>query len=230
MAGIAKTVQLDPRGPGHFLSGGNDYQRDNEDITLKASQGALKAGTILGRQETGTPTVTASAAVSGSGGTVGNGAVGTWTADAGASEGKWRLHFTAETTDLGKFEVIRPDGTLDGVGTVGTAYNGGINGTLADGSADWKEDDYVEIDVSYDGDDRVTVWGKVDLAATDGRQIARSILWDDRDDSASTQKATGTMRNTAVNGNSLVYPTGATTAQKALIDQQLKDVGIIVNW
>jgi hypothetical protein len=78
--------------------------------------------------------VTPGTPVSGTGGTVGNGAVGTWTADAGAPAGTWYLKITKTTTNLGNFEVVRPDGTIDGVGTVGTAYNGQINGTLADGS------------------------------------------------------------------------------------------------
>lgn len=228
-AGIVKTTQQDPRGPGHFLSGGNDYQRDNEHITLKASAGALKAGTILGKQETGTPTVAIGTRVSGVGGTVGNGTVAV-TADAGAQEGNWSLEFTTAGATA-KFKVVKPDGTVDHVGTVGTPTTAGtVNVDVADGSNDFAAGDIVPFTVTYDGDDRVTLYGKLDLSATNGLEVAAGILWDDREDVAATQRAVAVKRNTPVNGNSLVYPTGATDAQKAAINEQLKKLGIIVNF
>lgn len=194
-----------------------------EAITLKSGED-LNAGSVLGVAQTGTPTVTAGAAVSGSGGTVGNGVIGTWTGDAGAMEGTWKLVFTAESANVGNYEVIRPDGTLDGVGTVAVAYNGGINGTLADGANDWKEDDYIPVTVVYDGDDTALVYEEYDPANTNGSQVVAGILMKNTDATGGATATTALVRGPAtVNKNDLSWFTGATAAQKAEgIEQLLK--------
>lgn len=198
-------------------------------ITLLSGEN-LVAGAVLGKVESGTATATAGAAVSGSGGTVGNGAVGTWTADAGAMEGTWRLVFTAESTNVGNYEVIRPDGTLDGVGTVAVAYNGGINGTLADGSNDWKEDDYIPVVVAYSGTQTTPKYVEMDPAATDGSQISAGILMKATDASSGDVTTTALVRGPAVvNGNDLTWKSGATAAQKAKGKAQLQALGIKVS-
>lgn len=199
-----------------------------DEITLKSGND-LSAGTVLGAVELGTPTVTPGTPVSGTGGTVGNGTVGTWTADAGAMEGKWEIEITAAATNAGKFEVRRPDGTVDGVGTVAVAYNGGINGTLADGSTDWSVGDIIPVDVTYDGDDRVTKYVAHDPSATDGSQVAAAILVPNCDASAADQTTRALLRGPAVvNGNDLTWHSGITDAEKALAESQLLALGIRV--
>lgn len=49
MPGILKTVSPDGRGAGHFVSGDCEPNQCNDHIILKASAGALVAGTVLGK-------------------------------------------------------------------------------------------------------------------------------------------------------------------------------------
>lgn len=81
----------------------------------------------------------------------GDGTVGTLTADATAPVGAWKLRCGIAAANGGTFSVIRPDGTLDGLATVGVAYNGtdGINFTIADGSDDFAVDDEFTVTVAH---------------------------------------------------------------------------------
>lgn len=195
-------------------------------ITLKSGE-SLVAGAVIGAVETGTPTVTVGTPISGTGGTVGNGAVGTWTADAGVMEGAWKIVITAAASNAGKFEVVRPDGTIDGVGTVAVAYNGGINGTLADGSSDWAVDDVIPITVTYDGDDTAKQYVEYDPTNTDGSQTVAGILMKKTDASGGAVATTALLRGPAtVNSNDLSWFSGATAAQKAEGVEQLLRLGI----
>lgn len=188
----------------------------------------LAAGTVLGTIETGTPTATAGTPVSGTGGTVGNGTVGSWTADAGAMEGTWHLEVTV-TGATGKFKVVKPDGTVDGIGTIGTAYNGGINGTLADGANDWLVGDLIPIVVAYSGTETVKMVVEWDPEGTDGSQNASCILMKATDASSADVTTTALVRGPAtVNLNDLTWKTGATAAQKAKACAQLLALGINV--
>ncbi len=183
-------------------------------ITLKTTAN-LVAGAALGVVETGTPgTVTAGTPVSGTGGTVGNGAIGTWTADAGAPAGTWQIQVTT-TGATAKFKVVKPDGTLDGVGTVGTAYNGSLNGTLADGSNDWTAGDIIPFTVAYAGDETVKKYVEYNPAGADGSQNLAGFLMKDTDASAADAATTALVRGPAViNGNDITWKTGMTAAQK----------------
>jgi hypothetical protein len=155
--------------------------------TLLSGAGSLVAGTVLGAVLlAAAATVTPGTPVSGTGATVGNGAVGTWTSDAGALPGTWYLQVTV-TGATGKYTVTRPDGTLDGVGTIGSAYNGGINGTLADGSNDWLVGDLIPIVVSYDYS--AVKYLKSIAAATDGSQVPHMVLAQDTDATSADKEA-----------------------------------------
>jgi hypothetical protein len=196
-----------------------------EAITLKSGEN-LSAGAVLGVAQTGTPTVTAGTPVSGTGGTVGNGTVGTWTGDAGIMEGEWTIEITTSGA-TGKFKVVRPDGTTEGTGTVGTAYNGGLNGTLADGSNDWTAGDIIPVTVTYDGDDTVLVYEEYDVANTNGSQTVAAILMKNTDASGGATATTALVRGPAVvNKNDLSWFSGATAAQKAEGIEQLQNLGI----
>jgi hypothetical protein len=165
--------------------------------------------------------VTPGTPVSGTGGTVGNGVVGTWTADAGAPAGTWYLKVTKTTTNLGNFEVVRPDGTIDGVGTVGTAYNGQINGTLADGANDWLFGDYIPIVVSYSS-------AKYKLSAsasTDGSQTPDMILAQAADASGGDVEALA-YETGKFNWSGLTVGSGITLAA---IREGLRHKGILID-
>lgn len=200
----------------------------NEEIIIASGAGVLDPGTVLGRILVGTATVTPGTPVSGSGQTVGNGAVGTWTADATAEDGTWKLVITNENANLGNYKVIRPDGTVDGFGIIGTAYNGTINGTLADGANDWKEDDEIPIVVSY-ATGRTYKYVLHDYARTDGGQNVRGILFHGVDATAADVKTVATRRGPAtVNGNMLTVKSGATAGQKLQIFDALRALGLAV--
>lgn len=58
---------------------------------------------------------------------------------ASAHVGTYTVRFVEKTTDSGEFVVIRPDGTVDGYGVVGTAYDGQVKFTIADGATDFDQ-------------------------------------------------------------------------------------------
>ena len=88
--------------------------------------------------------------------------------------GDWTVVIIEPGTNAGKFEVRKPDGTLDGTGTVAVAYNGGINFTLAD-ATDFVAGDYITVNVAYAAGNMRYVMH--DPEATDGSQVAAGILW-----------------------------------------------------
>lgn len=205
--------------PKHLVVGGNVQTRK---ITLLSGQNLL-AGAVLGLISLGAATVTPGAAVSGSGGTPGNGSIGTVTADAGAPAGVYQVRILNPATDAGAFEVIKPDGSIDGNGTVGVAYNGTINFTLADGSTDFVEDDRIPVTVSYAAGSEKA---KLSLAAaTDGSQTPNLILAYDTDASGGDVETiayeTGTFAEDA-----LVLGSGHTVAS---IREGLRGRGILID-
>lgn len=148
-------------------------------IIVLAGEGLRVAGSVMGRVPTAAQTVAAGAVVSGSGGTPGNGAVTALSADSGAPAGVYQLRVLNQATNAGSFEVLRPDGSVDGNGTVGVAYNGIINFTLNDGSVDFVEDDRIPITVSYASD--AAKYRLSTAAAVDGSQTPDMILAEDVD-------------------------------------------------
>jgi hypothetical protein len=220
-------VNYETRRDGCYLGQCASLNQINEEIILDGGSGVVYPGTILGKKIEATATVTPGAPVSGSGGAVGNGNIGTWTADASIAEGTWRIVFTAETSDAGKYQVIRPDGTLDGIGTVGVAYDGSINGTLADGSSDWKEDDIVPIAVSYAT--RTVKYVPHDPDATDGSQVACAILFNKTDATGADKKAVATVRGPAtINANMLTYKASISAANKEKVNRALRALGLAI--
>lgn len=185
-----------------------------DEITLKSGEN-LVAGAVIAAIETAAPTVTPGTPVSGVGGTVGDGTVGAWTADAGAPTGTWLLVCTA-TGATGKFRVMRPDGTLDGILTIGTAYNGGINGTIADGSNDWLVDDIIPMVVAHAAGASTIKWVEYDQDGTDGSQIPGGFLVKNTDATSADVVTTALVRGPAiVNGNDITWITGISADEKA---------------
>jgi len=190
--------------PDQLIAGNNPpLVTDSGTITGAA---AFKRGTVLGQVNGSTVTVTPGAVVSGSGGTPGNGAIGTVTADAGAMPGTYQVRILNPATNAGAFEVYRPDGSVDGDGTVGVAYNGMINFTLADGATDFSEDDRIPVTVSYSADGP---WTIATAAALDGTAEPRAILVDDIDVTSADKKG-GLYLMGSFNANSLTLGAGIT--------------------
>lgn len=196
---------------GCYLGESAAYNIVNEEILVGA--GLLLPATVLGKVASGTTVVTAGAVVSGSGGTPGNGAIGTVTADDGAPEGVYQVVILNPATNAGAFEVRKPDGSVDGNGSVGVAYNGTINFTLADGTTDFVEDDRIPVTVSRPNAD---TYYQHDPVATDGRQTVAGILFDKVDATAGPKKAVATVNGPAsIFSNRLIWKAGTTADQKA---------------
>lgn len=184
---------------------------------------ALLAGTVLGPVlAADAATVTVGTPVSGVGGTVGNGTISAFTADDGAMEGVWNMICTA-TGATGKFKVVRPDGTLDGILTIGTAYTGGINGTVADGANDWLVDDIIPVTVAYDWS--ALAYKESAAAATDGSQTPCFVLAQDADASAADIEAIAYETGQIV-GSALTLGTGHTIAS---IREGLRRKGLVID-
>lgn len=160
------------------LRGLSDLIHSEYDPTYTTDKGVLLAGdggrrvvpahAVVAAVLLGAVTVTAGAIVG-----AGNGVIGVVTADAGAPGGLWQVVIVEPAANAGTFQVFRPDGTLDGTGNVGVAYNGGINFTLADGAADFVSGDYIPVTVEYAaGSGKFVRW---DPAGADGSQTVAGV-------------------------------------------------------
>lgn len=155
------------------LPGLSDFIHSEYDPTYTTGKRTLLAGSGVARVlpqfalvaaiVLGAATVTAAAVVG-----VGNGAIGTVTADANAEPGTYQVVIIEPAANGGAFQVFRPGGELDGTGAIGQAFNGRINFTLADGSTDFAAGDRIPVTVSYaEGSRKVVRW---DPTATNGSQ------------------------------------------------------------
>lgn len=190
--------------PGEFILSEAPGKRSRIVGIVAASQ-TLLAGSLIAKVLTGALTVTATPGA----GNTGNGAIGTVTADAGAPLGNYTVIIIEPTTNLGTFQVTRPDGTVDGTGVVGTAYNGGINFTLADGATDFAAGDHFTVNVAQGA--AVLQIKKFNPAGTDGTQIPGGIAFAGVVTGADeTAKVVIIDTDAEVNGNLLDY--GSTDA------------------
>jgi len=221
------TLTETPR-TGEFIISEAPGMRSREQITFTGNGTTeAKAGTVLGAVETGTPTLTVGTPFSGVGGTVGNGAISAATADAGAMAGDWHLECTV-TGATGKFKVIKPDGTVDGILTIGSAYNGtrSINITVADGSNDWLVGDIIPVNVAYLDGESVLKYEAYDQDGTDGSQVAAGILYGPKIGTTGGVAAAGVVRDAEVNAHLLTWPSDITADEKAKAITQLAALGI----
>ncbi len=199
----------------------------NAEIIVPSGSGALVAGTLLGQINADAPAATVGTPVSTVGGTVGNGTISAITADAQAPAGTWVLECTA-TGATGKFKVLRPDGSLDGILTIGTAYNGGINLTVSDGGNDWLVGDVIPVVVAYDETPQKR-YVPHDPALTNGGQTAVAILFHTIDATSADVKTVATVRGPAtINGNMLIYKSGMSDANKLAAREALRARGMSV--
>lgn len=220
-----------PRALGDLIAYEADPNYCRESGVYLAGSGAARLFpqfAVLGAILTGTAVVTAGAVVSASGGTPGNGAIGTVTADAGAMEGEYLQVFLEPGSDAGVFELLRPDGMLDGTGKVGVAYDGMLNFTQADGANDFVEGDKRPIVVTRAAP--IVKYVPIDFAGVDGRQVAAGV------NLFGTQAPDGTDGDgvverrgpSIVRAEELAWPVGATSAQKLVATRQLEALGILV--
>jgi hypothetical protein len=197
--------------PDRLIAG--DMQLVPRTITVLSGQSLLR-GTLLGKTSV---SATVGAAVADAGNT-GNGTVGTVTAGAEAKNGNYRLVCVEPGTNAGVFAVFNPNGIEIGRATVGVAFTGGINFTIADGSADFISGDAFTVAVSA----AVYKYLKSAAAATDGSEVPDLILADDCD--ASAADATGVAYATGIfDDGAVIYGTGHTADS---VREGLRKLGI----
>jgi len=172
----------EPVRPLEFLISEANGQLSREQVTLAASQGALVAGTVLGKK---TKAGTASAAAFS--GNTGNGTMGSITVGAGAKVGVYKLVMIEPGSNVGTFTVEDPDGVIIGRGAVASAFSaGGLAFTLADGATDFIAGDGFDITVAAGAN----TYAVYDNTATDGSEVAVAVLAYPVDNVAATQSVT----------------------------------------
>lgn len=205
---------------GYIVSEANGY-RSREQGIIKAASGVLKAGTVLslltpdsGAVTVGTPVLSGA----------GNGTLtkASPAYGAGVKEGTYKVRCVEKTTDSGEFAVVRPDGSIDGYAVVGTAYDGQIKFTIADGSTDFDQTSEWAVPVAIADPTGV---GK--LVPYDGSRPASAILYEGCDATDVDVRRTYTARDTEVTTAELQWASGVTSDQKTAALASLASLGII---
>lgn len=206
----------------------DDFCKEQE--TLAAGSGTdnvAKMGTVLGRVKASTIVVGAPA-FTGTGNGVLTRATPAYGAD--AQVGTYTVRLIEAGADSGQFEVRRPDGTLDGFAVVGTAYDGQVKFTIADGSTDFSAAAQFTLAVTVTAVS-YKYW-PLDLTATNGKQTAAAVSLSTRTatDGGSDQKIVLLKRGPAiVDERMLLWPSGATDEQKITGLAQIEALGIIAH-
>ncbi len=198
----------------HMVSEASGH-RAREVITILGGSN-LVAGTVLGKVR---GAVTSAAL----GTNTGDGVMGAVTAGAGAMEGAYKLTITEPAANAGAFIVENPLGEIIGHGTVAVAFAaGGLSFTLADGATDFAAGDSFTLTVASG-----TKYTKFDPAATDGTEVATSILYADVDATNGDLPGVVHVRDCEVASSKLTWGAAADAGQKAAALAQLAALGII---
>ena len=159
----------------------------------------------------------------------GDGTITGATAAANTKLGVWVATCIEPVSAGGVFTLEDPDGVNMGIVTVGTpASIGGLSFTIADGATDWGAGAQVKYTVTASDDAEKYV--PVNAASTDGSQIARAICLCEAtapDGTDVTLESVMDRGPAVVVRDELVWPAGATDAQKAVWIDQLETRGIL---
>ncbi len=202
------TVLTEAARPGEAIITEADNYRSRDAITIIASQ-TLRANQIIGSTATA-----ATVAAAANAGNTGNGALTLADPAFGATvrSGAYRVTIIEPAANLGNFIVTDPDGVIVGRGVVGTAFDGAVKFTIADGAADFVAGDGFTITVtavSYR-------WGAYDPTATDGRAVPRGMLFAPvTTGSGATAPAVAFTRAVSLNSLKLQWLTGLNATQIA---------------
>ncbi|HEY3847803.1 MAG TPA: head decoration protein, partial [Acetobacteraceae bacterium] len=192
---------------GGFLVSEARNTRSRDQVLLKQQSPAgtiTLGGTVLGKYgpTTGAPVYAAT------GGNTGNFTCGAVVESAGATVGAYKIEFIAATV----FNVTDPNGVFVGEGKTGVAFLGeGIGFTLTAGGTAAVAGDSATVTVAASAD--AGKYGPLNLAGTDGTQIAAAILFNTLDASAGDTKVCVISREAEVNTSELQWPTGISAAQ-----------------
>lgn len=223
------TVITEGRHPGEFIINEAAGHYCREAVTVLSGEGKLSAGQVIGLVAADAGAVTVgNPAFTGTG----NGTLtkATPAYGAGVQEGTYTVRLIEAGTDLGQFEVLRPDGTLDGYATVGVAYDGQVKFTIADGSTDFSAAAQFTLAVTLADPTGAGKYRSADPTNTDGSGVAKAILIYPVDATDADVEVAALVRGPAeVNGNCLVYDAAVDDApKKAAKVAELVAAGIIV--
>ncbi len=202
--------------PGAFLVSEANGLRSRSVITVLSGE-ELEAGHVVGAVTLGAGTSAADA------GNTGNGTMGAITVGATAQVGDYVLTVLEAASDAGLFQVVAPDNSVVGLGTVAVAFSGGgLSFTLADGATDFAVGDFFVLSVAA-GSGKYVEWN---VSSTDGSQNAAGVLFEAVD--ASSADAPGVLidRDAEINADEITYFTGASAGNKATALASLAALGI----
>ena len=132
------------------------------------------------------------------GGNTGNGTItkdATAPVGADAWPGVYRVTFIEPVTNLGTFQVFRPDGSFLGTGVVGTAFDSEVKFAIADGATDFVAGDGFTITVPA-GDGKLVHC--VNDAQNNGTHRPWGVLMEDVDATAADMKCVVLRRGPAI--------------------------------
>lgn len=203
-----------------------DPQRSREELTLLAGDGAartLAIGAVIGVADAG-----AASSAAKSGGNTGDGALtldATTPVLAGAQAGVYEVRAAVDVdTNAATFTVTDPQGVVIGLIAIGETFANEIKFAIADGATDFVAGDGFDITVAT-GTGKATA---INFSANDGTQKGYGVVL------AAAEAADGVdgkvlvaSRECEVIEESLIWPAGATSGQKAQALAELKERGIL---
>jgi hypothetical protein len=140
------------------------------DEVIVAQNQTIQVGTVLGSiGVTGNETLVGAVGA----GNIGTCTIGSITATPSAINGVYNITLL-QTSSTAEFEVGRPDGTIDGMGKIGTAYSGSIGFTITNGGTATIGDSFtVTVTRPFnEAGEQFEAWAP---GAADGSQAAVSI-------------------------------------------------------
>lgn len=197
---------------GYLISESNGMYRSRTEGAVLVSADA-GPGTIMGRLVAGTATATAKV------GNTGNATSSAVTVNDDAVAGDYKVVFTSPTA----FNVLAPGGAMLAPGTTGVAYAGHLGFTLTVGATPMAIGDTFTMKVTATKGQFVPHV----IGGSGGAQTVSAILWEGAFKDVPVQR-TLTVRDCEVLGAHLIYPAGATNAQKVTINAALLALGIVV--
>jgi len=211
----------------YIVSEASGY-RSREQVMIAGGSGILKAGAVLAKLLANKGVVTVGVAVfTGTGNgvfTPANPAYG-----AGVQEGTYLVRLIEAAANAGNFEVVRPDGSIDGIAAVAVAYDGQIKFTIADGATDFSNAAQFAVPVTIAELAGAGKYTPYNPTGVNGSQIATAILYEgcDATDAGVDVRRTITARDTEVVAAELRYAEGVTGDQKTAALASLATFGII---
>ena len=195
-----------------------------DEVTIAQSQ-TIVVGQVLGSIGVAADESSTVAALAGN---TGNGVLTMASIGSAAIDGTYSVEMiTAGATAA--FEITAPDGTIAGVGKVGTAFVGPINFTIAAGGTAFVVGDLINVTVLRPVGEPNEQWEAWNPAATDGSQIARAVaMYPAVTGSGVTAKISAARRQVSLRSADLTWNGSATATQIAEGVNQLLTAGIVL--